>query len=56
MGRIERAVGILAVLWISLALAACGTTRSPREMAEPQGFLDDYSQLEPGGDDEVDLL
>jgi hypothetical protein len=54
--RIEQAVGILTVLWVALALAACAATRNPRESAKPQGFLGDYSQLAPGGDGEADLL
>jgi hypothetical protein len=42
------------VLCVAL-LAACAPTRQPREAATTSGFLNDYSILEPGKDDQAKL-
>jgi hypothetical protein len=46
-------VSILGVL--AIASAGCSTTRQTRTV-EPSGFLGDYSQLQPGEDDQAQLV
>jgi hypothetical protein len=46
----------LGILTISLALAACATTRQSPSEPEKSGFLGDYSQLREGGEDEAQLV
>ena len=48
-------LSILGILVLSLALAACTTTRQTRSV-ETSGFLGDYSQLEEGEGDEAQLI
>jgi hypothetical protein len=43
-------------LALCVTLAACATTRQPRSKPETSGFLGDYSQLRPGGDDQAQLV
>ena len=48
-------LAMLGVLALSLALAACSTTRRTRSV-ETSGFLGDYSQLEKGEKDQAQLV
>lgn len=50
-----RSVLLTALLGAVVTLAACSTTRQPRSAPVPQGFLGDYSQLEPGESGEAQL-
>jgi hypothetical protein len=56
MIKLHRIPLLFAVASLVLAVAACALTRSPRERAEPSGFLGDYSQLREGMDDEADFV
>ena len=49
-----RAARAAALCGLSLALAACATTRQTRSV-EPRGFLRDYTQLQKGEVDEAQL-
>lgn len=46
---------LLVIFGMSLALAACATTRQTRDV-EPSGFLGDYSQLREGEGEEAQLV
>jgi hypothetical protein len=48
-------LAVLGGLALSLALAACSTTRQTRSV-EPSGFLGDYSELKKGEKDQAQLV
>jgi len=48
--------GVAASLLLILTLAACAASRQPRGIPEESGFLGNYSQLEPGKDDQAALV
>lgn len=53
--RISHILSVGLLLGLSLALAACATTRQTRSV-ERSGFLEDYSQLRAGEGDEAQLV
>jgi hypothetical protein len=53
--KISRVLFLGLLLGLSLALAACATTRQTRSV-EQSGFLGDYSQLRKGEGDEAQLV
>jgi hypothetical protein len=55
MTKRPKALAVLGILVLSLALAACSTTRQTRSV-ETSGFLGDYSQFEEGEGDQAQLV
>ncbi len=49
-------IAIVGSIVVALCATSCATTRQLREEPEKSGFLGDYSQLEPGGDDRARLV
>lgn len=49
-------IGIAGLLALALCATACATTRELRGEPEKSGFLGDYSQLAPGGDEQARLV
>ena len=55
MTKNPKTLAVLGILVLSLALAACATTRQTRSV-ETSGFLGDYSQLQEGEKGQAQLI